>query len=626
MARRLAIGAIGLGLCAVAASSYALQSGSPATARPSELSVADELGLPRVFNTPTLMDSVPPGMLAPYLLDWGRRSEEILVVLSRELAMLGPATPVGEYLIETARRMAGILDERSSWTRDELDNLLTVELVDPGRFVEEPAFRYMVAALMRRENDALISDSLRLAMIEGVNQIVGVDYDIGEEIASAWGIIARASASRFHPRARTQELDFGNDGPIEATFMVLTSQFVGSAEAATFLAALQRHDPDRDLLVVVDQAMSGALEPVAWPRTRLIQSLGIGFSPWARDPMLIGRRPDGGICFVLRPNRQPGREADSDLGRTLLAQLSPELDERWGTPHWCVSETPFHNGQILLTREHAWLSVHSLEGRILELLGLTRVPVESFTTADGIDRYLAAAQTAANEVGRLVGLEPRFVHALPRRGTPATRRAELMRLAGGGGFDLDSLLTIVPDATGEGVHAMVADLDLGLDLISGLSDNEVGVLRAAYGMDPSVDVVGAIRETSTGPRARDLDEFLEALAAYLAETAPVTRIPLLLAPTATLAAREELQHGDFLIGWNNVVLSTSPGGLIVEGFASGIARGDEIAAEGFAIANVRVRYLPPLISSVIRNGGYRCATNHLRAAPIRLAATLGGRP
>jgi len=145
-------------------------------------------------------------------------------------------------------------------------------------------------------------------------------------------------------------------------------------------------------------------------------------------------------------------------------------------------------------------------------------------------------------------------------------------------------------------------------------------------MDPSVDVISAIRETSTGSRARDLDEFLEALAAHLAETAPVTRIPLLLAPTAALAAREELQHDDFLIGWNNVVLSTSPGGLIVEGFASGIERGDEIAAEAFGIANVRVRYLPPLISSVIRGGGYRCATNHLRAAPIRLSATLGERP
>lgn len=323
-----------------------------------------------------------------------------------------------------------------------------------------------------------------------------------------------------------------------------------------------------------------------------------------------------------RPNRQPGREADSDLARMLLAQLPREIYDRWRAPHWQVAESPFHNGQILLTRKHAWLSIHSLEGRILELLGLERVPVKSFTTAAGIDRYIAAAEVAATEVGELVGRQPRFVHPLPRLGAAATRRAELMRLAGGGGFDLDSVLTIVPAGAGEGIHAIVADLDLGLDLISGLSANEVGALRATYGMNPSVDVVSAIRDASNGPRARGLDEFLEALAAHLGETALVTRIPLLLAPTSTLAEREELLHEDFVIGWNNVVLSAAPGGLIAEGFSSGIARGDEIAAEGFNGANVRVRYLPPLTASVIRNGGYRCVTNHLRAAPLRPGGSL----
>jgi len=612
----LATLALALGVCAIASAGAAAQSESSADSLPSGQGVAGELDLARVFTTPTLMGSVRPERLAEYFLNWGPRSEEILVVLSRELALLGPASAVGEYLVATSRAMADAIDSRGSWSQADLENLLTVGLVDPGRFVENPSFRYVVSALLRRQNIASISDSLRLAMMEGVNDIVGVDYDIGESVASAWGLIERPSTSRFDPSASSEMLFFRSDGPIEATIVLLTSQFVGFDEAATFLAALQRYAPDRDLVVLVDRSMGSSLEPLAWPRTHLIPTLGVGFTPWARDPMLIGRHPDGGVDVLVRPNRQPGREADSDLGRMLLAQLPRELDSRWRTAHWRVAETPFHNGQILLTPLHAWLSIHSLERRILELLERVRVPIESFTTAEGIDRYLDAAEAAAAEVGAMFGRQPRFVHPLPRVGASAARRAELMRLAGGGGFDLDSLLTVVPSATGARVHTILADLDLGLDLIGGLSANEVGTLRATYGMDPSVDVIGAIAEASSGTRARTLDEFLEALAVHLAESGTVTRVPLLLAPTRTLAAREELQHKDFVIGWNNVVLSTSPGGLMAEGFGSGIERGDDIAAEAFDAANVRVYYLPPLTSSVIRNGGYRCATNHLRAARI----------
>lgn len=99
--------AIVLGVCAVAVASAVAQSELPTADRPSGQSAAGELGLPRVFNTPNLMDSVPPDRLAQYLLNWGRRSEEILVVLGRELALLGPGTPVGEYLVATAESAAG---------------------------------------------------------------------------------------------------------------------------------------------------------------------------------------------------------------------------------------------------------------------------------------------------------------------------------------------------------------------------------------------------------------------------------------------------------------------------------------------------------------------------------------
>ena len=52
---------------------------------------------------------------------------------------------------------------------------------------------------------------------------------------------------------------------------------------------------------------------------------------------------------------------------------------------------PFHNGRGVAARDSAWVTLHTLEPRALPLLGLSRVPVERFGTAAGIDRYVGAA-------------------------------------------------------------------------------------------------------------------------------------------------------------------------------------------------------------------------------------------
>ena len=43
--------------------------------------------------------------------------------------------------------------------------------------------------------------------------------------------------------------------------------------------------------------------------------------------------------------------------------------------------------------------------------------------------------------------------------------------------------------------------------------------------------------------------------------------------------------------------------------------GDELARAVFESAGYRLELVPPLIESVVRNGGYRCASNHLRVFP-----------
>ena len=73
-----------------------------------------------------------------------------------------------------------------------------------------------------------------------------------------------------------------------------------------------------------------------------------------------------------------------------------------------------------------------------------------------------------------------------------------------------------------------------------------------------------------------------------------------------------LDYPDFLLTWNNVVVETRRGVLRAEGFASGIPSADAAAEKIFTRAGVRLDLLPPLVGSIVRNGGYRCASNHLR--------------
>ncbi len=605
-------------VCGVAVATL-LTAPTPASSLPAQAAVGL---LPASATAGTVIEQVRPEQLAAYFLDWGPQSAAILVLLSLELGHTGPESTVGEYLAATVRAMAHQLDARATWTEADLDRLLTVQLVNPGRFIDDLAFRYQVVALLRQANDAAITPRLRHAMLEGLNRIGGVDFEIAETVAAAWGLIERSSTSRYVPPTHTSALDIDSDLPIVATVLVLTSQFIAPAEASSFLDALEALAPERDILVLSDQTMARSLGPTRPQRTHLMLTQGRNYTPWPRDPMILARRSDGGVGIIVRPNRQTGREDDTDLGRLLVAQLPAELDAHWHEPRWQTSSTPFHNGQILLTNDTVWVSVHSLEWAILERLGVDRVPVESFNTAAGIDRYLDAARTAALELGRLFGRQPRFVHALPETGTSDQRRDALLRLSGGGGFDLDSLVTIVPANETSPTRAIVASVEEGMRLLGSLSAEDAAAMRRTYGIEATTDVIASITETSRTQRAEGLDEFLGAVAENLAARGiQVLRIPTLLAPTNMLADRTDLRHADFLIGWNNVVISSSGGHHRAEGFASGLPLGDATATALFRAVDVEMRFLPPLTASVVRNGGYRCATNHLRGSPALTAGT-----
>jgi hypothetical protein len=445
----------------------------------------------------------------------------------------------------------------------------------------------------------------------------GLSFEQTESLAVAWGLAPRPSAGRHLEKAAPGVLRFDDDWTREIATSVysLPSSFFSAAEAKAFLAGVHSLAPKREILVLADPAARGALSGL--PGVRTLPTFGRDYSPWPRDPLSLTRRADGGLAVLIRPNLQRGREEDANLGRALIQTLPADLDRQFRQPVWTVAGVPFHNGQALIAPQAVWISIHTLEPRILEILGLDRIPVETFGTAEGIDRYLAAAHRAADELGVLYGRPVRFVHPLPERGELAARVDLLRTLGGGAGTDLDSIVTLVPRRTGKAdspLIAFVADIAAGEALLGRLSPADLASAQSTYGFNLGVDLAGILKAGLATPSARGLGAFLDSVAAHLsAEGLAVHRLPLLSAPFAALARADELpEGGSFLIGWYNAVLETRGGGLRAEAFASGLPTGDREAEAAYAAAGARLTLLPALPMSVIRGGGYRCASNHVR--------------
>src|SRR6185295_1781808 len=223
------------------------------------------------------------------------------------------------------------------------------------------------------------------------------------------------------------------------------------------------------------------------------------------------------------------------------------IDRAWGKVTWTEAPVPFHNGQVLLAPDAAWVTLHALEPRILTLLGAGRVPVDTFATPQGIDRYLAAADRAAGELASLYGRPVRFVHPLPRTGEPAARTDLLWRLGGGAGYDLDSIVTLVPVKGGR-LAALVADVPAGRDLLAKLPAADRDALRSGYGLEPAGEpLAAALTAAQRTAGVEALGGFLDLVAGHLAAAGmEVRRLPLLSVPTALLRDRAGLSHPGFL--------------------------------------------------------------------------------
>jgi hypothetical protein len=542
----------------------------------------------------------------------------ILAAAGAAVALAGPAPgPSGPRAgSPKAGRLAELSRKPALWTREEIRRAVQELLSDPARFLRDSAYRDRRANVIARALPKGTPADLRTLLLYELARSPGMSFDDLERIEAAWKAIPRESAGR---RA---EFDAGrwifprdSGGRIEASLYSLNSDFFDPLPVARFLAAVRSAAPDRTIVVLTDPLLAGEIGTEARRlNVDLLRTYQSGYTPWPRDTFTFLRSP-GHVFVLVRPDAplQRNRRVDNLMGRELIDQIPPAIDRAWGSPHWGVSPVPFHNGQVLLTRGTAWISLHSLEPRILELLGLDRVPVETFSKPEGIRRYIGAARRAAAELESLYGRSVRFVHPLP--GGPGGDEPRLMtEIGGGAGFDLDSIVTFLDGDRGNSV-AMVASVAEGRRLLQSASEGDLAELGNTFGLAPEpAGIRRALLENAGSARSDRLETFLDLVARNLkAQGVEVHRLPAVLVPYSLLQDAKGLApDGDFLLTWDNVVIESDGGLRRAEGFSGGIPAGDREARETFAAAGYRLDLYPPLVHSIVLNGGYRCASNHLR--------------
>lgn len=448
----------------------------------------------------------------------------------------------------------------------------------------------------------------RIRHVEVLARALTPPFDWLENRLVSWNLVRRETASLKVDLSAVDQISPNGSSRIQVTVISAPSGEVSFEEVSNLIEDVTEWDPERRLVVLADGVNYERLDACcSSERVAIRPSFGQGFSAWPRDAMTFARTRDGSPILLLRPNENRGREFDALMARSLL-QFG-DLEGAAGQPvRWLSSPVPFHNGQILFTPGETWVSLHSLERRALEILDLPEIPVESFSSPSGLETYIGALRQAAGEYEVLFSQAVDLVHPLPSTGSPQEREAAMWRLAGGAGWDLDSLVTILP-RVGDLPVTLVGSPVLGSAMLSTLPDGELERWLDSLGLqvEPS-----AARAALTGPfpRRSSLQQFLDVVASHLGGAGhEVVRVPMFVLPSGLSPALPT----DVLVGMHNVVLERGVRGPRAEGFRSGLDRLDLEAQAVFRRAGYELRLMQPILHSVLRNAGYRCSSNHLRS-------------
>jgi hypothetical protein len=537
-------------------------------------------------------------------------------------AALALASEPTADLEEAQRRIAAVLRLRGArlaatqpdWPDAQIDSFLVMLLIDARRFAYDADFRDHVLPVLRDGLAPEVPIAARERLVNRLNAIPGFDFGMSEKIEVAWGVVPRASRPR-EVAFRWFGDGFGLSTTIRASIYSLPTYF-DYEDAAAFLRGVHAFAPQRDLVVLSNPPLIDRLQEALASEIplHLIDTHGRRYTPWPRDPFAVVSSPDGPVTFVVRPNMQAQRENDVFMAREIVQGLPEELDEAWGGVEWTMAPVPFHGGHVVATPGVTWVSVHTLLPRIKEILEIDGpIDVPALRRPDDRRRFLDALELATAEFEAVFGQPLRFVHAVPSLGADDGELDALETvLHGGDSSDLDSFVTLLPGRRGA-MSALVADFTLGKQVVSEASQAELDELRQAYDLGtPDGALRLSLAAAQATPGNEVFDAFLDAVATFLSSQGiDVQRLPILHVPERLMP--EALRaRGGFLINWNNVVLEIEQDEARAEGFESGLATIDEQVRQTFADLGYELRYAPLLPRSVMRGGGYRCASNHVR--------------
>lgn len=526
-----------------------------------------------------LMARVPPAQLAVVL----RNDSALMAPILRNLgsALMTTRTVLRDQVAAYVTKLAVSTANASKPDREvDVQRLVAICVIDPLRYGADAAFRARIDASLPTRLELMPAPMAHAALTE-LTRSADLSFDVADRSASAAKLTRRRSTQR---RIDFNDIDVripdDHSGPIEASIFSLNSSFFSEKEAQQFIDAVHAASPRRRIIVLTDY--TGLRDTVR------MDTLGRPFTPWPRDPFIVSRDRNGQVVLIDRPNAQPKREEDQNMVRAIVASTPASLDASWKI-RWTVGSIPFHNGHILLTPDTVWISMHAVAPRALSMLGLEHLPA----SRDDVIRFIDALHSAALELEHFYKRPVRFVHPLS---------ADVLdTLNGGAGFDLDSIVTILPPST-----ALVGDITLGIEAGRRSPVAEWNDARRAYHLRAGRDDVLA---TQSAPATKDLQRYLDLIANDLARQGMhVRRLPLLNIPTSLVELADVPQDSSFLLTWNNVVLDEDR----AEGFASLLTSIDSDVRKTFAESGYELTFFPPLTHSVVLGGGYRCASNHVR--------------
>lgn len=582
------------------------------------LSVVDSqnpIRLPNVCNGNQVMASFKPPELLDFIIANPQFENQLLILLAKELsASSSMDSNIGKFCQSLIQHAGISLAAGSIGIRE----YMAVVLLWPERVVKDPLLKEKLMVMLEKSLSQDLSSDWKEQVLTVLNMVPGFHFGDIERLAYSWSSIPRVSGAREMPVSKSNPLETLEGGTkISLSVYSLPSESFSFEESTRFLKAVKRLAPNREVVVLSDlNAFSPFKAFCEQLGVSLIPTFGEGFSPWPRDPILFSKLPEKPWLILQRPNSQASRREDDLMARAMVHGLPDLLDCEWGAPEWGQAPTPFHNGKIIIAKDQLWINLDTVEIRTLEILGLDRVPIESFQSSEGISKYLEAANLAAGELAHLFGMPVAFLEPLPFHGDLERRSATMYFLGGSAGFDLDSLVTLLPLETGQ-IAAIVGDVGLGIQMIQKSPSHEIAAYQQGYGLGSDPERFRQVLlEYSRQARSERLGNYLDLIAGFLAHNGLVVeRLPLFLVPThqiENLINSKAVTEKDFLMTWQNVVIDRRGGEAFAEGFAGLLPQADLMAEAVFEKLGYKLQFLPPLLESIYRMGGYRCASKHIQ--------------